>query len=112
MENNLKLSTPAKNILYSNISNKEDTHGNIANTTAYSLPISSKQIFRKGGIIFPSIKNKPAIINSTLNNEILTLKDIRVSSLIQLWVSSSIENYTFNKLHNKSFENEKKLIYN
>ncbi|XP_044574093.1 uncharacterized protein LOC26515246 isoform X2 [Drosophila ananassae] len=81
METNSKHSTPAHNTFYSNVNNTEETH---ANTTTYSLPISSKPNIRKGGIIFPSIKNKPAIINSTLNNETLTLKDIRGFSCVDL----------------------------
>uniref|UniRef100_A0A6P4EAP8 Uncharacterized protein LOC108041703 isoform X1 n=2 Tax=Drosophila rhopaloa TaxID=1041015 RepID=A0A6P4EAP8_DRORH len=39
----------------------------------------SKSAIRKDGIIFPSIKKKPAIINTTIANDILTLKDIKVS---------------------------------
>ncbi|XP_070134317.1 angiopoietin-1 isoform X3 [Drosophila bipectinata] len=85
LETNLKLSKPAQNTLYTNVSNTEEksNHGNMPSETTYSLPISSKPIIRKGGIIFPSIKNKPAILNSSLNTETLTLKDIRVSPIIK-----------------------------
>ncbi|KAH8306792.1 hypothetical protein KR018_005653, partial [Drosophila ironensis] len=44
----------------------------------------TKSVIRKGGIIFPSIKNKPAIINNTLNIDILSLKDIKGFSCFDL----------------------------
>lgn len=33
---------------------------------------------RKGGVIFPSIKNKPSVANSTFATDLLTLKDVKV----------------------------------
>lgn len=34
---------------------------------------------RKGGVIFPSIKNKPSVANSTFATDLITLKDVKVS---------------------------------
>jgi len=39
----------------------------------------SKSAIRKDGLIFPSIKKKPSIINTTIVNDILALKDLKVS---------------------------------
>lgn len=33
---------------------------------------------RKGGVIFPSIKNKPSVANSTFATDLITLKDVKV----------------------------------
>nr|XP_036677820.1 uncharacterized protein LOC108011044 [Drosophila suzukii] len=38
----------------------------------------SKSAIRKDGLIFPSIKKKPSIINTTIVNDILALKDLKV----------------------------------
>lgn len=40
---------------------------------------TSKTISRKGGIIFPSVKNKPSKINTTFISDSPTVKDIKVS---------------------------------
>lgn len=40
---------------------------------------TTKPISRKGGIIFPSVKNKPSVGNSTFTTDILSLKDVKVS---------------------------------
>lgn len=46
-----------------------------------SKPSSS----RKGGVIFPSIKNKPSVANSTFATDLLTLKDVKVSRYCRSW---------------------------
>ncbi|XP_033150712.1 fibrinogen alpha chain isoform X2 [Drosophila busckii] len=48
------------------------------NTTA------SKAVLRKGGIIFPSVKNKPAVVNSTFVSDIYALKDVKGFSCVDL----------------------------
>lgn len=40
---------------------------------------SSKVISRKGGIIFPSVKNKPSKMNTTFTTDAVSYKDIKVS---------------------------------
>uniref|UniRef100_A0A182F1N1 Uncharacterized protein n=2 Tax=Anopheles albimanus TaxID=7167 RepID=A0A182F1N1_ANOAL len=37
---------------------------------------TAKNVSRKGGIIFPSVKNKPSVLNSTFASDSLFLKDI------------------------------------
>ncbi|ETN59880.1 angiopoietin [Anopheles darlingi] len=39
---------------------------------------TAKNVSRKGGIIFPSVKNKPSVLNSTFASDSLFLKDIKV----------------------------------
>ncbi|XP_033248282.1 techylectin-5B-like isoform X6 [Drosophila miranda] len=58
--------------------------GTLSASTASYSPVTSKSTIRKGGIIFPSVKNKPAVINNTFTNDILTLKDIRGFSCVDL----------------------------
>ncbi|XP_064543104.1 uncharacterized protein LOC135431754 isoform X2 [Drosophila montana] len=41
----------------------------------------TKSVLRKGGIIFPSVKNKPAVVNNTFTNDIFTLKDVKPFSM-------------------------------
>lgn len=57
----------------SNISNSS-----VANQT-FPSSTTSKTISRKGGIIFPSVKNKPSKINTTFISDSSTVKDIKVS---------------------------------
>ncbi|CAD7076778.1 unnamed protein product [Hermetia illucens] len=38
---------------------------------------STKSPSRKGGIIFPSVKNKPSVVNTTFSTDIITLKDVK-----------------------------------
>lgn len=52
-----------------------------AATTASWNATPTKSSFRKGGIIFPSVKNKPAVVNNTFTSDIFTLKDVKVSPL-------------------------------
>lgn len=52
----------------------EIRHGN---GTASKAPTVS----RKGGIIFPSVKNKPTVGNSTFATDVLSYKDVKVSWL-------------------------------
>uniref|UniRef100_A0A1A9X3K9 Uncharacterized protein n=1 Tax=Glossina brevipalpis TaxID=37001 RepID=A0A1A9X3K9_9MUSC len=40
----------------------------------------TKPISRKGGVIFPSVKNKPSVVNTTFSTDIITLKDIKSST--------------------------------
>lgn len=39
---------------------------------------TSKTASRKGGIIFPSVKNKPSVVNTTFATDILSFKDVKV----------------------------------
>lgn len=62
------------------------TPGSIANnliagnqTTGSTSTTTSKTISRKGGIIFPSVKNKPSKINTTFTSDSVAIKDIKVS---------------------------------
>ncbi|KAI4470366.1 fibrinogen/tenascin/angiopoeitin [Holotrichia oblita] len=48
-------------------------------TTQQNLNITEKRMEkRKGGVIFPSVKNKPSITNNTFTTDLLTIKDIKV----------------------------------
>ncbi|XP_070069079.1 angiopoietin-2-like isoform X2 [Drosophila takahashii] len=49
-----------------------------------SLANGSKSGTRKDGIIFPSIKKKPAFINTTMANDILALKDVKGFSCVDI----------------------------
>ena len=51
----------------------------VASSAATTTTTSAKPLSRKGGIIFPSVKNKPSVVNSTFSTDILALKDIKVS---------------------------------
>ncbi|XP_055919874.1 tenascin [Eupeodes corollae] len=53
-------------------------------TIAFQNQTSSKPLSRKGGIIFPSVKNKPSVVNSTFSTDILTLKDVKGFSCVDL----------------------------
>ncbi|XP_064543105.1 fibrinogen alpha-2 chain isoform X3 [Drosophila montana] len=44
----------------------------------------TKSVLRKGGIIFPSVKNKPAVVNNTFTNDIFTLKDVKGFSCVDI----------------------------
>ncbi|XP_023171852.2 fibrinogen alpha chain isoform X2 [Drosophila hydei] len=68
---------------------------NISSTTANGTSTTSatsatwsatptKSVFRKGGIIFPSVKNKPAVVNNTLASDIFTLKDVKGFSCVDI----------------------------
>lgn len=55
---------------------------NLPNTTsasAQTVQAGGKNVSRKGGIIFPSVKNKPSVLNNTFASESLLFKDIKVS---------------------------------
>ncbi|XP_052866713.1 uncharacterized protein LOC128272870 [Anopheles cruzii] len=45
---------------------------------------TAKNVSRKGGIIFPSVKNKPSVLNSTFASDSLFLKDIKGYSCVDL----------------------------
>ncbi|XP_067632233.1 uncharacterized protein [Eurosta solidaginis] len=53
-------------------------------SSATSTSTSSKPLSRKGGIIFPSVKNKPSVVNTTFSTDILALKDIKGFSCVDL----------------------------
>ncbi|XP_041450167.1 uncharacterized protein LOC111077067 isoform X2 [Drosophila obscura] len=74
----LSTSTNISNIIGSMI------NGTLSASTSSFSPVPTKSTIRKGGIIFPSVKNKPAVINNTFTNDILTLKDIRGFSCVDL----------------------------
>ncbi|XP_032292507.1 uncharacterized protein [Drosophila virilis] len=44
----------------------------------------TKSVVRKGGVIFPSVKNKPAVVNNTFTNDIITLKDVKGFSCVDI----------------------------
>lgn len=49
-----------------------------SNTIPYVNGTTSKPVSRKGGIIFPSVKNKPSVVNSTFATDALSYKDVKV----------------------------------
>ncbi|KAH8375694.1 hypothetical protein KR009_003404 [Drosophila setifemur] len=89
-----RLMTTIATIILANKSHTEDTlptHSQtvidnitqgMTNESPFATP--AKIIIRKGGIIFPSIKNKPSIVNNTVNSDILGLKDIKGFSCVDL----------------------------
>lgn len=56
----------------------------ISNTIPTSNTTSTKSASRKGGIIFPSVKNKPSVVNTTFTSDILSFKDVKVSDIMNL----------------------------
>uniref|UniRef100_A0A182SKK9 Uncharacterized protein n=1 Tax=Anopheles maculatus TaxID=74869 RepID=A0A182SKK9_9DIPT len=52
---------------------------NISNSSSPTTG-TAKNVSRKGGIIFPSVKNKPSVLNSTFATDSIFLKDIKVSN--------------------------------
>lgn len=59
---------------------------NASTTNQTTGSSTAKSVSRKGGIIFPSVKNKPSKINTTLFvSESFGIKDIKVSELSGLW---------------------------
>lgn len=50
-----------------------------ASSTNQTNGSNAKPISRKGGIIFPSVKNKPSKINTTFATDALSYKDVKVS---------------------------------
>lgn len=82
--------TTASTTLPSSISNTQPTtssmQGSMSNfvnsTTANQTNGSKTAAPRKGGIIFPSVKNKPSKLNTTFTTDTLSFKDIKVSNLI------------------------------
>lgn len=52
---------------------------NASSTNQTTGSVTAKTISRKGGVIFPSVKNKPSKINTTFFSESLGIKDIKVS---------------------------------
>lgn len=56
----------------------------IINANQTTGSVTAKTISRKGGIIFPSVKNKPSKINTTFISESLGIKDIKGFSCVEL----------------------------
>ncbi|XP_062706517.1 fibrinogen alpha chain isoform X3 [Aedes albopictus] len=60
---------------------------NLTSTTsasAQTVQAGGKNVSRKGGIIFPSVKNKPSVLNNTFASESLLFKDIKGFSCADL----------------------------
>ncbi|XP_061393831.1 fibrinogen alpha chain-like [Musca vetustissima] len=55
-----------------------------SSSTSQTTSSSSKPLSRKGGIIFPSVKNKPSVVNNTFTTDILTIKDVKGFSCVDL----------------------------
>lgn len=56
---------------------------NFINSTSTNQPnVGKNGSPRKGGIIFPSVKNKPSKLNTTFTTDALSFKDVKVSNLI------------------------------
>lgn len=58
-------------------SSQNTVQSNTIPTSAFNVT-SNKPASRKGGIIFPSVKNKPSVGNSTFTTDILSFKDVKV----------------------------------
>ncbi|EDS33895.1 conserved hypothetical protein [Culex quinquefasciatus] len=57
----------------------------ISGNSSQTVQAGGKTVSRKGGIIFPSVKNKPSVLNNTFATDSLLFKDIKPrSSLIDL----------------------------
>nr|XP_041632452.1 angiopoietin-4 isoform X2 [Drosophila kikkawai] len=82
-----EIMTPLRSTFYNgNTSNTQEGLINGSYTgsdTAGGYPTASK-IIRKDGLIFPSIKNKPSIINNSITSDIIALKDIKGFSCADL----------------------------
>ncbi|XP_037953733.1 fibrinogen alpha chain [Teleopsis dalmanni] len=59
------------------------TNSSLASSTSTSTSATAIKP-KKGGIIFPSVKNKPSVVNTTFSTDILTLKDIKGFSCVDL----------------------------
>ncbi|XP_030369134.1 uncharacterized protein LOC115620116 [Scaptodrosophila lebanonensis] len=55
-----------------------------SNTATTSNATPAKSVIRKGGIIFPSVKNKPSVVNNSFTTDFLTLKDVKGFSCVDL----------------------------
>ncbi|XP_031631413.1 uncharacterized protein LOC116345843 [Contarinia nasturtii] len=65
-------------------SNVQNTvQSNTIPTSAFNVS-TNKATSRKGGIIFPSVKNKPSVGNSTFTTDILSFKDVKGFSCVDL----------------------------
>ncbi|XP_026838626.1 angiopoietin-1 isoform X1 [Drosophila erecta] len=64
----------------------EPPHSASLDTTHYNRPVvnGSKSAIRKDRIIFPSIKKKPAFLNTTIANDFWTLKDVKGFSCVDI----------------------------
>lgn len=54
------------------------TTQNTTNILTSTNPSIAKSVSRKGGVIFPSVKNKPAVVNTTFTADALSFKDVKV----------------------------------
>lgn len=50
----------------------------VAAAAAAAAAGTTKPLSRKGGIIFPSVKNKPSVVNTTFTADALSFKDVKV----------------------------------
>lgn len=69
-------------------SSQNTVQSNTIPTSVFNVS-SNKPASRKGGIIFPSVKNKPSVGNSTFTTDILSFKDVKVSQTAIIIISSS-----------------------
>lgn len=73
-------------------SSQNTVQSNTIPTSVFNVT-SNKPASRKGGIIFPSVKNKPSVGNSTFTTDILSFKDVKVigvMSFICLFISDIV----------------------
>ncbi|XP_055378344.1 angiopoietin-2 isoform X1 [Condylostylus longicornis] len=66
-------------------SNQQNGTSISSSSSISSTSSTSKPLSRKGGIIFPSVKNKPSVQNNTtFSTDILSLKDVKGFSCVDL----------------------------
>lgn len=70
-------STSTSSSTSSSSSQSAAVQSNTIPTSAFNVS-TNKATSRKGGIIFPSVKNKPSVGNSTFTTDILGFKDVKV----------------------------------
>ncbi|XP_055309712.1 kinesin-related protein 8 [Sitodiplosis mosellana] len=76
-------STSTSSSSSSSISTQNTVQSNTIPTSAFNVS-TNKVTSRKGGIIFPSVKNKPLVGNSTFTTDILSFKDVKGFSCVDL----------------------------
>ena len=67
---------------------------------------------RKGGVIFPSVKNKPSITNTTFASDFVNLKDVKVIHFVLLHTEKITTIFTSNTVNLKIDTNNPNEIYN
>lgn len=70
----------------SSSSSQNTVQSNTIPTNSFNVS-SNKPTSRKGGIIFPSVKNKPSVGNSTFTTDILGFKDVKVRVAFLVFLS-------------------------